>query len=321
MRGIQPTFSVAKIEGDAVFGVAAVAELERQASSLLTGLRAVEDQFREVQQEQAAIASDHLCSECPVAGTLWLKMLLHRGVGVEVKGGAHTELHGPAVTLVHRLLKNSVAARIGPRPYLFLTDAAAAQLGLAERRRGACRTLSGRRRCDWTDRHAQLTRRVSQTALGDSISSSKSVRDADPGAARERLEVAFFYRCGHTTATTDWSRPAHVPPLGSVHLPLPPSHRRPRRPPRGRLRVSRRAGHRLAERRRLVRPEQRVGGGRRPSRGRTSGIGRLHRRGLPGRRRRGRALARVPGHDRDGARAARRRRPRRRHVRLRGDRR
>ena len=131
----------------------------------------------------------------------------------------------------------------------------------------------------------------------------------------------ILYRCRHTTATTDWSRPAHVPPLGSVHLPLPPSDRRPRHPPRGRLRVPRHPGHRVAERRRLVRPEQRVGGGRRPSRGRLRGIGRLDRRGLPGRRRRGRALARVPGHDRDGARAARRRRPRRRHVRLRGDRR
>jgi hypothetical protein len=39
-------------------------------------------------------------------------MLLHRGVGVQVAGGSHTELHGPAVTLVHRLLKNHVAARI-----------------------------------------------------------------------------------------------------------------------------------------------------------------------------------------------------------------
>ena len=131
VQGIQPTFSVAKIEGDAVFGVAVAAELDAEAESVLAGLRAVVDQFREVQQEQAAIASDHLCSACPVAGTLWLKMLLHRGIGVQVAGGAHTELHGPAVTLVHRLLKNQVVARIGPRPYLFVTDAAAAPLGLA----------------------------------------------------------------------------------------------------------------------------------------------------------------------------------------------
>ena len=84
------------------------------------------------QLKQAEIASDHVCNACPVASRLWLKMLLHRGYGVEVAGGSHTELHGPAVTLVHRLLKNHVTERIGARPYLVVTDAAAAGLGLAD---------------------------------------------------------------------------------------------------------------------------------------------------------------------------------------------
>ena len=132
VQGIQPAFAVAKVEGDAVFGVAAAAELDAVSGSLIAGLRGVVDRFREVQLEQAAGASDHLCTACPVASTLWLKMLLHRGFGVQVAGGSHTELHGPAVTLVHRLLKNHVAARIGARPYLFVTDAAAGSLGLAD---------------------------------------------------------------------------------------------------------------------------------------------------------------------------------------------
>jgi Protein of unknown function (DUF2652) len=132
VQGIQPAFAVAKVEGDAVFGVAAATELDAAAGSLLDGLRDVVDRFHEVQLEQAIGASDHLCTACPVAGTLWLKMLLHRGFGVQVAGGSHTELHGPAVTLVHRLLKNQVTKRIGPRPYLFVTDTAAAPLGLAD---------------------------------------------------------------------------------------------------------------------------------------------------------------------------------------------
>ena len=132
VQGLQPAFAVAKVEGDAVFGVAAATELDAVSGSLLPALRAVVDRFHEVQLEQATIASDHLCTACPVAGTLWLKMLLHRGFGVQVAGRSHTELHGPAVTLVHRLLKNHVVARIGPRPYLFVTDAAAARLGLAD---------------------------------------------------------------------------------------------------------------------------------------------------------------------------------------------
>jgi hypothetical protein len=132
VQGIQPAFAVAKVEGDAVFGVAAATDLDAVSGSLLAGLRVVVDRFHEVQREQAIIASDHLCTACPAAGKLWLKMLLHRGYGVQVTGGSHTELHGAAVTLVHRLLKNHVAARIGSRPYLFVTDAAAAPLGLAD---------------------------------------------------------------------------------------------------------------------------------------------------------------------------------------------
>ncbi len=36
----------------------------------------------------------------------------------------------PAVTVAHRLLKNTVRDRIGARPYLFMTDAAASGLAL-----------------------------------------------------------------------------------------------------------------------------------------------------------------------------------------------
>ena len=132
VQGIQPTFTVAKVEGDAVFGVAAATDLEANAESVLPALRRAVERFHEVKLEQAEIASDHVCNACPVASRLWLKMLLHRGYGVQVAGGSHTELHGPAVTLVHRLLKNHVAERIGARPYLFVTDAAAAGVGLAD---------------------------------------------------------------------------------------------------------------------------------------------------------------------------------------------
>jgi hypothetical protein len=131
VQGIQPAFSVAKLEGDAVFGVAAAPVLEADSGSLLPRLRSVEERFHAAKLEQSTMARDHVCTACPVAATLWLKMLLHRGVGVQVASGAHTEIHGPSVTLVHRLLKNHITDEIGPRPYLFVTDAAAAPLGLA----------------------------------------------------------------------------------------------------------------------------------------------------------------------------------------------
>jgi hypothetical protein len=46
--------------------------------------------------------------------------------------GSGSDLLGPAVTLAHRLLKNTIRERIGVRPYLFLSDAAATALGLSQ---------------------------------------------------------------------------------------------------------------------------------------------------------------------------------------------
>jgi uncharacterized protein DUF2652 len=129
VRGIQPELDVAKLEGDAVFAIAPAASIDGRGERLLARLRATFDVFAAVQHE-ATKATDHICVACPMAGTLRLKMLLHRGFAVRVTGGSHEELHGPAVNIVHRLLKNSVEDRVGARPYLLLTDEAAAGLHL-----------------------------------------------------------------------------------------------------------------------------------------------------------------------------------------------
>jgi len=46
--------------------------------------------------------------------------------------GSGSDLLGPAVTVAHRLLKNTVRDQIGYTPYLLITDGAAAGLGLAD---------------------------------------------------------------------------------------------------------------------------------------------------------------------------------------------
>ena len=61
-----------------------------------------------------------------------LKVVLHRGQTVRQNVGSGSDLLSPAVNVAHRLLKNSIRDRIGYRPYLFLTDAAATALGLSE---------------------------------------------------------------------------------------------------------------------------------------------------------------------------------------------
>lgn len=131
IEGVQPDFEVIKLEGDAVFAVAPAASLDGRGGDVLDRLQALYETFR-TRREVARAARDHVCTACPVVSNLDLKMVLHRGQAIRQTVGSQTELLGPAVNVVHRLLKNSIQAHLGYRPYVFLTDAAAAWLHLAE---------------------------------------------------------------------------------------------------------------------------------------------------------------------------------------------
>jgi len=129
VEGVQPAFDIAKLEGDAVFAVAPAENLDGQGEAVLDGLRAVYRAFY-VEREHGRSASDHNCTACPIVSSLNLKMVLHRGQAVRQTVGSNPELLGPAVNVAHRLLKNSIQSRLGYPAYLFVTDAAAAGLGL-----------------------------------------------------------------------------------------------------------------------------------------------------------------------------------------------
>lgn len=131
VEGVQPDFEVIKLEGDAVFAVAPAASLDGRGGDVLDRLQALYETFR-TRREVARAARDHVCTACPVVSNLDLKMVLHRGQAIRQTVGSQTELLGPAVNVAHRLLKNSIQAHLGYRPYVFLTDAAAAWLHLAE---------------------------------------------------------------------------------------------------------------------------------------------------------------------------------------------
>jgi len=131
IEGLRPAFEIAKLEGDAVFAVAPAEDLDLQGQAVVDRLRAAYRDFAIVREERKASATDHICTGCPVVGSLDLKMVLHRGPAVRQTVGGSTELLGPSVNVVHRLLKNTIQARLGHHPYLFVTDAAAAGLGLA----------------------------------------------------------------------------------------------------------------------------------------------------------------------------------------------
>ena len=130
IAGVQPAFEIAKLEGDAVFAVAPAEDLDGQGEAVLDRLRAAYRAFSVVREDRRENAADHICTACPVVASLDLKMVLHRGQAVRQTVGSNPELLGPAVNLVHRLLKNSIRSHFGYRAYLFVTDAAAAGLGV-----------------------------------------------------------------------------------------------------------------------------------------------------------------------------------------------
>jgi class 3 adenylate cyclase len=130
-EGVESDFAVIKLEGDAVFAAAPVATLDRQGDRVLRDLRAMYRAFADA-RTRAIPSSDHLCTACPTVAHLDLKIVLHRGQSVRQAVGSGSDLLGPAVTLAHLLLKNTVRERIGIRPYLFLTNPAATALGLSD---------------------------------------------------------------------------------------------------------------------------------------------------------------------------------------------
>jgi class 3 adenylate cyclase len=131
IRGVEPDFAVVKLEGDAVFAAAPAARLDGEAVRVLEELRSMYRSFIDG-RTRAIRASDHICTACPAVADLDLKVIVHRGFAVRQAVGSGSDLLGPAVTLAHRLLKNTIRSRIGTRPYLFVTDAAATGLGLSE---------------------------------------------------------------------------------------------------------------------------------------------------------------------------------------------
>ena len=129
--GLGPAFALVKLEGDAVFAAASAPSLDGQGQRVLETISATYGAFVDA-RTRAIPTSDHICTACPAVAHLDLKVILHRGNTVRQSVGATSDLLGPAVTVAHRLLKNTIRDEIGYRPYLFLTEPAAAALGLPD---------------------------------------------------------------------------------------------------------------------------------------------------------------------------------------------
>lgn len=123
VTAMTPPFTLAKIEGDAVFAFSDSLDGFPHGADVLGCLRACYAGFR-ARLGSARDVWSCRCDACARVDTLDLKFALHAGSYIihPVAGG--TELVGSEVVLVHRLLKNRAAELVGNRPYALFTDAA-----------------------------------------------------------------------------------------------------------------------------------------------------------------------------------------------------
>lgn len=123
-------FVISKLEGDAIFMYAVCAEGRRWQADQAQ-IRARLPSFHATFARRLALlrtSNTCGCGACSHLERLSIKIVVHAGRALIYKVAKYTELAGPDVIIVHRLLKNSVAER----EYLLLTDAAFAALGLED---------------------------------------------------------------------------------------------------------------------------------------------------------------------------------------------
>ena len=128
VEALVPTFELSKLEGDAVFAVADDGSLD--GDGMLAALRDCYAAFR-ARLVEAGENWTCSCSACMGMFKLDLKFVVHHGAYVSQSIAGHTELLGPDVNLVHRLLKNHAVEQVGRVPYALFTDTATQALSIA----------------------------------------------------------------------------------------------------------------------------------------------------------------------------------------------
>lgn len=124
---VVPPFTLAKIEGDAVFVFGAGTDAVPRGEALLDCVRACYAEFQS-RRAQAGEIWTCTCNACVRAASLDLKFVLHAGRYVLQEIAGSRELSGPDVVMAHRLLKNGAAEVVGSGAYLLLSAAAASSL-------------------------------------------------------------------------------------------------------------------------------------------------------------------------------------------------
>jgi hypothetical protein len=123
IEAIIPPFTLAKLEGDAVFAWTEEGDHLPRGTAVLECLVACYVAFR----RRLAGAHDVWtcrCDACARVDTLDLKFVLHAGSFVIQPIAGNTELIGSDVVMAHRLLKTGAGALVGHGAYALVTDEA-----------------------------------------------------------------------------------------------------------------------------------------------------------------------------------------------------
>ena len=124
----RPPLVVSKLEGDAVFsyGLEAIALC---GQAFVESIESCYVEFRRA-LDLMVLNTTCPCSACANISSLDLKFFVHYGEFVVGDAAGRSELHGPEVNVLHRLLKNTVTAETGIRAYAMYSLSAVDALGL-----------------------------------------------------------------------------------------------------------------------------------------------------------------------------------------------
>ncbi len=124
----QPTMTISKLEGDAVFAYAPE-EVFVCSETLIDFIESMYVAFRDKQLSMKR-ATTCTCNACRNIPSLDLKFFIHCGDYIRQTIASIKELVGSDVNLIHRLTKNHVTEATGWRAYMMFTEQCLSHNGL-----------------------------------------------------------------------------------------------------------------------------------------------------------------------------------------------
>lgn len=117
---LSPLFTIAKLEGDAVFAYLP----EEQLPNCNVMLELIDNTYIKFRDSAFALHSQATCpcKACRAIPTLDLKFMVHHGEFIVQQVAGIRDLLGNDVTLLHRLAKNRVSESTGWHGYVLFTD-------------------------------------------------------------------------------------------------------------------------------------------------------------------------------------------------------